>query len=298
MKLHLGLEFEGELPPTTRNELEQIIATLQAWQVHVPPGNAEFLVGATHDELTAERLVTNTDSIRWDLGTTGQAKAHVIGSPFGAGYMMGATGGLDGNDGPPGRDGTVGTVGATGATGAAGGAGVPVFPFDGEDGDQWGFPGPMGPAGSNGAAGSSAGLLAVTSYNPATSTTKTTTSTTGADIDATNLAVTFTVPASGEVLVRLTGIAIVSNSAAGYWWCLRDTGGNNIAGTLRTVYSVVTGMSGPSAAMYVTGLTPSASVTYRWGHGVSANSGSLRYGDDGTTGGHYGQAVMEVWEVP
>lgn len=141
-------------------------------------------------------------------------------------------------------------------------------------------------------------LLAYTSYNPGTKTTTSTTSTAGDDVDATNLAVTFTVPPSGRVLVRLSAPVVVNNNASGYWWSLRTTGGANVTGTLRTVYSVTTGVSGPSVALVVTGLTPGALETYRWGHGVSTNNGSLRYGDDGTTSGHYGPAVMEVWAAP
>lgn len=41
------------------------------------PDNAEYLVGAVHADLTAERLVTNTTTIAWDLATPGQAKADV-----------------------------------------------------------------------------------------------------------------------------------------------------------------------------------------------------------------------------
>lgn len=39
------------------------------------PKDAQYLVGATNDTLTAERLVTDTSTIAWDLATAGQAKA-------------------------------------------------------------------------------------------------------------------------------------------------------------------------------------------------------------------------------
>lgn len=42
------------------------------------PTNAEYLVGALDATLTNERLVTDTATISWDLGTAGQAKANVI----------------------------------------------------------------------------------------------------------------------------------------------------------------------------------------------------------------------------
>lgn len=41
------------------------------------PTAAEYLVGALHADLSAERLVTNTATVAWDLATAGQAKADV-----------------------------------------------------------------------------------------------------------------------------------------------------------------------------------------------------------------------------
>ena len=41
------------------------------------PVGAEYLVGAADAVLIAERVVTNTTEITWDLGTAGQAKANV-----------------------------------------------------------------------------------------------------------------------------------------------------------------------------------------------------------------------------
>ncbi|MDR7496836.1 MAG: hypothetical protein QN174_07755 [Armatimonadota bacterium] len=41
------------------------------------PAGAEYLVGAAHGELSAERVVTDTPTVAWDLATAGQAKANV-----------------------------------------------------------------------------------------------------------------------------------------------------------------------------------------------------------------------------
>jgi hypothetical protein len=41
------------------------------------PPAAEYLVGALHGDLSAERLVTDTTTVAWDLATSGQAKANV-----------------------------------------------------------------------------------------------------------------------------------------------------------------------------------------------------------------------------
>jgi len=42
------------------------------------PTDAEYVVGAAHAGLSAERVVTDTATIDWDLATAGQAKAHVF----------------------------------------------------------------------------------------------------------------------------------------------------------------------------------------------------------------------------
>lgn len=41
------------------------------------PTNAQYLVGASNGDLTAERVVTNTSTIEWDLATAAQAKANI-----------------------------------------------------------------------------------------------------------------------------------------------------------------------------------------------------------------------------
>jgi len=41
------------------------------------PTDAEYIVGAVHAGLSAERVVTDTPTIAWDLGTVGQAKANI-----------------------------------------------------------------------------------------------------------------------------------------------------------------------------------------------------------------------------
>lgn len=42
------------------------------------PKNAQFLVGASNPQLTGQRVVTDTSTIRWDLATAGQAKASLV----------------------------------------------------------------------------------------------------------------------------------------------------------------------------------------------------------------------------
>jgi hypothetical protein len=45
----------------------------------VAPSDADYLVGTATASLSAERVVTNTPSIIWDVSTAGQAKANVVG---------------------------------------------------------------------------------------------------------------------------------------------------------------------------------------------------------------------------
>lgn len=146
------------------------------------------------------------------------------------------------------------------------------------------------------------GLLAYTSYNP-TLTDFPTTSTAGEDLDATNLSVTFIVPASGKVLISLCATGFHSTSGVALMFLLRTTGGANVAGTKRQVTSAsaTTGQQIPICHRFIlTGLTPGASVTYRWGvMCTAAGTCHIRYGDDGNaTGQEYGPAVMEVWAAP
>jgi len=54
------------------------IPTNESWpSVPGGPNDAEYLTGAANGDLTAERVVTNTSTVAWDLGTPGQAKANV-----------------------------------------------------------------------------------------------------------------------------------------------------------------------------------------------------------------------------
>ena len=137
-------------------------------------------------------------------------------------------------------------------------------------------------------------MLAYVSYNPGSVTDKTTTSTTGADVDATNLAITFTVPPSGSVLFVLT--ARCYQSAGNYYsWMLRTTGGANVAGTACMIDGNASDDIRKTHRFVLTGLTPGASLTYRWGFAVSAGTAHLLMGDSGALSPIAGPAVMEVY---
>lgn len=131
-------------------------------------------------------------------------------------------------------------------------------------------------------------LLAVNAYNPGSLATYSTTSTTSVDVDATNMAVTFTVPASGNVLIRLSALTLASTTQV--CWQLRQS---------TTVVSSDNQISGATVGIYlsspfrITGLTPAASLTYKWGYRVSGAATGYIY-----AGGVAGVAMMEVWSAP
>lgn len=128
-------------------------------------------------------------------------------------------------------------------------------------------------------------LLAVTQYNPASLATLTTTSTTFVDVDATNLAVAFVVPDSGVVLVRLVGE--VQTTGGAMYWNLRE-GGSSIASSHGFMHGSATTLRLPFDVR-IPGLTPGASLTYKWGWRVASGTGTLYAGSND------GPAVMEVW---
>lgn len=136
-----------------------------------------------------------------------------------------------------------------------------------------------------GGGGNGKTLLAVTAYNPGSLTTYTTTSTSSVDADATNLTATFTVPASGRVIVRLSALG----NGANMRWSVRE-GSSDIAPVTQ-----VTNTTGAnimlSAPFYITGLTPGTVKTYKWGFSAATGTSTFYAGGTPTAGA----ATMEVW---
>lgn len=121
-------------------------------------------------------------------------------------------------------------------------------------------------------------------------------------IDATNLAVTFVVPASGKVLIRLTGVCKpVATDAV--WWAIYNSVGPTKMGPTGLAQVGPTGGPAMSATTthLVTGLTPGASITAEWaGATTTTSSNVIRSLDNaGTTGaapsGQGAPATMEVY---
>jgi hypothetical protein len=135
-------------------------------------------------------------------------------------------------------------------------------------------------------------LLATKKYNPGSATSVGTTSTTFADVDATNLVVTFTAPASGSVIVVLTAAAH-TNTTVLLGWGLRSSGADVTDSKANVGYSSGDVQPRISSRVLITGLTVSTSYTYTWSHARTAGTGtcSTEYG------GATGPAVMEVWSA-
>lgn len=150
----------------------------------------------------------------------------------------------------------------------------------------------VGPLSTGGGGASDGGLLAYTAYDPGTLANYTTTSTTFVDVNATNLAVTFTAPSSGKVLVRLTATCQISGSGATMDWSLR-TGTTDLATNFRVAATV--NVEARSVPLIITGLTPGTSYTYKWSYRRTAAAGTnvTIYAGAGA-----GAATMEVIALP
>lgn len=149
----------------------------------------------------------------------------------------------------------------------------------------------------------STGLLAAKSYNPAsiTSLSSTANTTTFQDIDATNLAVTFMAPASGQVLLRLTGLVSRTGTSANtdVYWNVRDSSGD-VSGVGARVLTSTGSYLTATTSQVISGLVPNQSYTWKWGH-RTATAGAdwqanLRVGGSVATAG-YGPATMEIWST-
>jgi hypothetical protein len=138
------------------------------------------------------------------------------------------------------------------------------------------------------------GMLASHVYAPSTQTVYSTSSSTMADVDATNMAVTFTAPASGNVRVVLSAWGDLA-TADFYHWGLRES---------TTNLAVVTVVRGGGQGyiyvpIYLTGIS-AGSHTYKWSHGTDGTGGQngrILIKDNANTSAYWGPGIMEVWSV-
>ena len=141
--------------------------------------------------------------------------------------------------------------------------------------------------------------LASTVYAPASQTTKTQSSgTVPAVFDATNLTVTFTAPASGKVLVELSGYIQVGTAGTSAIWNVCTHGGTTPVGTWMSATAGVNGVN-VTTRCYVSGLTAGNSYQWDW-LAQTGNSGTVTqtltcYGSTGATAGGAGApAIMRI----
>lgn len=137
------------------------------------------------------------------------------------------------------------------------------------------------------APGNATSVLDEVRYNPGSTTTLSTTSTTSADVDATNLAVSFDAPANGEVIVTYEAFCNATDFIT-YVWNIRD-GSGDVAGTDRIVTNDGKGAR-ITATIKVTGLTPLQTYAWKWGHRVGTDTNTGRI----VCGSPYGPARMTV----
>lgn len=150
-------------------------------------------------------------------------------------------------------------------------------------------------------------LLAEVVNNDATAQVAATHSTAGTwqAIDATRLpAITFTVPADGQIDVEYEalGVCEMATSATTLMWGVLESGSIVAASTVTVVASVDEGISIRSKVRTrsrITGLTPGAVKSWTWAHrkGVGAGTASTNWGGPGTTTGA-GTGRISIWTVP
>lgn len=152
---------------------------------------------------------------------------------------------------------------------------------------------------STGLVWATAGLLAINRYAPTSQTVYSTSSTSMTDVDASNMLVTFTAPLSGNVLVRLNAFGDTNGAAGECYWGLREAS-SNLPGIARVLRGSATHPGDYlSVPIYVTGLTPGNSYTYKWSYAVDPGTSTTRIiVMDGSTTGEWSPGIMEVWAAP
>lgn len=143
-------------------------------------------------------------------------------------------------------------------------------------------------------------VLASTLYDPATVVTKSLTASTAmAAFDTTNLRLTFTVPSTGRVLVRIACSTDAGSNTSVYLVLFGVLNGATVVARMPAAFYRHGNMM--EAVFVVPGLTPGASLTWDAAYGVetTAASGSLKYGGpNNTTASDAGGAfAYEIWSA-
>lgn len=125
-----------------------------------------------------------------------------------------------------------------------------------------------------------------------------------AEFDTTNARITFTVPASGRVLVRI--VCVVHGATTFSTILLGVMDGSTVVarvspiGGIKTT-AVATAMVTQEATFVVPGLTPAASLTWdaAWGIETFVASSRIKYGGPNNTTANdaFGALQFEIWEA-
>lgn len=147
--------------------------------------------------------------------------------------------------------------------------------------------------------------LAAALYDPTTAVSRSTAALLAMTaVDTTNLRLSFTVPASGRVLVRLKGTvhgaatfpSVLLGVLSGSTVVFRSAPMSGLANT-----AVATAMVGIEAVAVISGLTPGASLTWDAAYGVetAVTSTGLKYGGPNNTTANdaFGAFHFEIWEA-
>jgi hypothetical protein len=138
-------------------------------------------------------------------------------------------------------------------------------------------------------------LLATNRYAPAAQTVYSSAAAAAiTDVDATNMVVTCIVPASGNILVRLTAYADISAGTGDGWWGLREST-TNVPGSFGRVVRNQGNAVIATLSFNLTGLS-AGSHTYKWAFASTTGGTTTRIIiQDGGTGLGWAPGLMEVW---
>ena len=148
-------------------------------------------------------------------------------------------------------------------------------------------------------------ILAGKMYDPAVAVTKATTAALAMTaFDTTNLRLTFTVPASGRVLVRMVGTIHGATTTPSILFGVLE--GTTVRGRIApaVIWSgaqAATSLVNVEALFPVTGLTSAASLTWDAAYGVetAVAASGIKYGgpNDTTVNNAFGGFAYEIWSA-
>lgn len=140
-----------------------------------------------------------------------------------------------------------------------------------------------------------AGLLAVTSYEPGADVNTAISSASDADVDGTNLKVTFTAPASGNVLVQVQACLVSTSNVTGVTapFAAKLSIREGAATIKQKAVENNSAMTSRTLTFYISGLTPGSAHTYKLG---AAGDGAI--GIRVMYGPSCGPVILMVWSAP